>query len=142
MKLPFDNPHIAIDLDGTILESGHYPEFGPPQKGVKRALARLQEMGFKILIWTARTNQTNIDGSYQDIAAIIGDIKTHLKKHRIPFDTIVPTLNKPFVFRFIDDRAIKHEDWDKSIKHIEAELNNMNIPLEGDKKRYLKKLIL
>ena len=94
---------VAIDLDGTILKDA-FPEKGEPIPGMKEQLEALREMGWKIAVWTVRTDHD--------------DIAKHLKAHDIPFDYINENPHGPpgqkkkiFADVYVDDRAI-HFDGD------------------------------
>ena len=82
----YDPPIIAVDLDGTIIHN-EYPDLGEPIEGAREALNTLKAYGYKIAIWTCRTNEE--------------DVREHLMKHDIPFDAIN------------DNSAITDEDMEK-----------------------------
>jgi hydroxymethylpyrimidine pyrophosphatase-like HAD family hydrolase len=101
--------YVCIDLDGTI---AHYidwqgeTKFGDPIEGVKPALEKIREAGWKIIIFTTRSN-----------TALIED---YLKKNSIPFDYINYNPDQPenaiggkiFADAYIDDRGIPFNgDW-------------------------------
>lgn len=52
-KLKFKN--IAIDIDGTVLEEGYYPKFGPFRPHAIRVIKKIRQHGGKVVIWTCRT---------------------------------------------------------------------------------------
>ena len=143
-KLPIDRCWIAIDLDGTILEKGYYPEFGPPMKNVVKALTTIQDMGFKIMIWTARTSLTDIEGRFQNVNKILKDIEACLIKNSIPFDYIIPSMHKPsLIYKMIDDKAIEFDgNWMKAVKKIKKDLKKRGIKIGEDKSKHLEELIL
>lgn len=144
---PVDNAWIAVDLDNTILEEGSYPQFGKPLPDSKDALMLLRKMGFKIMIWTNRTALTDIDGSFQNVNHIMDGMKEHLDMCGIPYDYILPTPHKPaLVYKLIDDRAItfkpKEGGWSSVLKEIHEDMIRKNVPVFGDKKPHLKKLLM
>ncbi len=47
------NPKIAIDFDGTIVES-RYPDIGKPRMFAFETLKKLQEKGYILILWTYR----------------------------------------------------------------------------------------
>ncbi len=106
---------IAIDLDGTILEyhgwMGH-DFFGRPIPGAIKALKRLKEKGFVIIIWTTRSNKE--------------EIAEYLKSQEIPFDYInenpygpPDTSNKIYADYYVDDRAIEFKgNWDVVLRKL------------------------
>ena len=63
---------VAVDMDGTILDSKNSEKLGDPIKGVKEKLDRLKTLGWVVVIWTVRKETP--------------EILAHLKKHEIPFD--------------------------------------------------------
>ena len=46
-------PILAIDFDGTIVES-KYPDIGKPMLFAFETLKKLQEKGFILILWTYR----------------------------------------------------------------------------------------
>lgn len=56
---------ILVDFDGVIVEANRkdgtpfYPEIGPIKTDFVEFLKKLHNLGIKIDIWSARTNQTN-----------------------------------------------------------------------------------
>lgn len=49
-------PIIAVDFDGTIVES-KYPKIGKPMMFAFETLKRLQEEGFVLILWTYRAGK-------------------------------------------------------------------------------------
>jgi len=109
-----NSKYIGIDLDGTI---AHYVEwrgethFGEPVPGVQDALRELKKDGWKIIIFTTRSNKK-----------LISD---YLKKHLIPFDYINENPDQPgnaiggkiYADAYIDDRSIPFNgDWRATVK--------------------------
>lgn len=143
MTLPVDNAWVAVDLDGTILESGHFPALGPPIEGAREGLEEVRAMGLKIMIWTARTSMVDIHGRFQDVNKEIMWIAEHLRSNRIPFDYIHPFAKPTFVYKFIDDRAIQFDgSWSDVLTSVKWDLGKRGIPVFGDKKPYLGRLVL
>ena len=48
-----NNKIIAIDFDGTIVED-KYPEIGKPMIFAFETMKRLQNKGFRLILWTYR----------------------------------------------------------------------------------------
>lgn len=46
---------IAVDFDGTIVENA-YPDIGKPIPDAIKWLKRWQELGAKLVLWTARND--------------------------------------------------------------------------------------
>ncbi len=141
---PIDNAWLAVDLDGTILENGHYPAYGPALPDAAEGLARLQRMGFKIMIWTNRMALTEINGKFQNQNKQYEDLRRHLDAEGVPYDYIMPLFHKPaLVYKLIDDRAIQFKgDWGDVVGQIQMDLDKRGVPHYADKKPFLKRLIL
>jgi hypothetical protein len=118
---PMDKSHtfleqpkiVAVDLDGTILDSKD-KQLGKPIPGVRKKLQRLKALGWAIVIWTVRQEAI--------------DIVAHLTKHEIPFDYFnwhpwqpKGTSVKIKADVYIDDRAVSFKgnasDFDQVILH-------------------------
>ncbi len=108
--------YVCIDLDGTI---AHYKEwqgeefFGEPVEGVQAALQQLRSHGWKIIIYTTRSNQPLIEG--------------YLTKNSIPFDYINYNPDqpknalggKPYADVYIDDRGIQFNgNWPVTLNEV------------------------
>jgi len=98
--------NIIIDLDGTICseEITFRRTLATPMKGVADAISKLKKKGFNIIIYTARS------WAEYDLT------KNWLKKNKIKFDELF--MGKPIGQYWIDDRAIKFNNWDSVIKKI------------------------
>ena len=111
-----DTKYVCVDLDGTI---AHYKEwqgeevFGDPIEGVQVALEQLRKNGWKIIIYTTRSNQTLIEG--------------YLNKNSIPFDYINHNPGqpknaiggKPYADAYIDDRGIQFNgNWSITLNEV------------------------
>jgi len=125
------NPILAIDFDGTIVES-KYPDIGKPMLFAFETLKKLQERGFILILWTYR------QGKHLDEAV------EFCRKHGIEFYAI----NKNYpeeVFDaevsrklnadiFIDDRNVGgFLGWGE----IYRELVGENIKMKDEKKKGL-----
>ena len=89
----------AVDLDGTILYPLESGELGDPLPGVREKLIQLQTNGWKIIIWTVRSDSE--------------ELQNHLRHHKIPFDFVnqhpwQPPDGGPKIIAdiYIDDRSI------------------------------------
>lgn len=94
-------PTVCIDLDGVIADysKGWQGDeyFGEPITGVKEALQKLKDKGWKVIVWTARKKKDLVRG--------------YLNKHKIPFDSINEN-GKPSAKVYVDDRALPFNgDW-------------------------------
>lgn len=50
-------PILAVDFDGTLV-SNKFPEIGEPDFVVSSTVKAYQDMGWKIILWTCRTDET------------------------------------------------------------------------------------
>jgi len=105
-QLPVSHPWVFVDLDGTLMEDGYYPDFGPPIPGAKAAMDVLKSKGLKIAIFTARTSPTGFDGKYLNVNKAIGRIYAWCARYDIPIDYVWPLPKPTYVVAFFDDRAI------------------------------------
>lgn len=49
-------PILAVDFDGTLVEN-KFPSIGNPDWVVSGAVRAYQEMGWKVILWTCRTDE-------------------------------------------------------------------------------------
>ena len=85
--------HVAIDLDGTILDyDGNYKSgvYDKPLKGALNFINKLRDRGHRVTIFTARSNPTKVS--------------EYLVQQGFPKLTV--TCEKTGFDMFIDDRAI------------------------------------
>ena len=97
---------IIVDLDGTICteEKQFSRSLAKVNPGAREALNLLKEKGYILIIYSARTwaeYELTIDW---------------LKRNKIPFDQLI--LGKPQGNYWIDDRAIKYNNWETILKEI------------------------
>ena len=106
-KLPVKHPWVCVDLDGTLMEDGHYPDFGPPIPGAKEACEWLHQNGVKIMVFTARTCFLDLDGSYLNVNRVVESVLAWGRTHGIQIDYVFPMPKPTYVLAFFDDRAIR-----------------------------------
>jgi len=111
-----DQKYVCVDLDGTILLYDEWRgenQFGKPVAGVQEALERLRSAGWKIIIYTTRSDNEAVSN--------------YLKLHAIPFDYFNEnpeqpknaTGGKPMADAYIDDRGIQFNgDWQKTATEV------------------------
>ena len=95
-------PVLAVDLDGTLLESpGEGLAFGEPNPGMVDVLNQVKAAGWKIVIWTCRPNSP--------------ELQEHLNQREIPYDHIntnpegPPSSSPKILDVYLDDRAMRFE---------------------------------
>jgi hypothetical protein len=107
-----DHPWVAVDLDGCLMEDNHYPAFGAPRVGAKAAMDYLKSLKLKIMIFTARTHISGLDGKFQNVNKIVNDIYAWGGINEIPIDYVWPMPKPASIICFFDDRAIRVEATD------------------------------
>ncbi len=112
---------IIIDFDGTIC-GFKFPDCGPPEPGVEKALLELSAMGFEIAIHSCRTSSCwkgqeglpNRMGHYYTVIEF-------MLRHDLYYDTIIMDTNmdKPFADFYIDDRGVGYKgNWNEVVREI------------------------
>jgi hypothetical protein len=106
---------IMIDFDGVISSYKHGWNNGEltdkPNPGAKEALDKLHNDGYEIVIFTTRASKEhNLNpSSFQLIEAL----EKWLNKYNIYYDRI--TSDKLGAVAYIDDRAIRFENWNQTL---------------------------
>lgn len=103
MSIPNHQKIIAVDFDGTIVKD-EYPKIGAPQLFAFETLKKLEEKGYRLILWTLR------DGKY------LNEAVNFCKKNGIEFYAVNKnypeeinnerTIRKLHADIFIDDRNI------------------------------------
>jgi len=112
---------IIIDFDGTIC-GFDFPQCGPPELGVRKALLELSEMGFEIIIHSCRT------GTYWKGQENLPNRRDHLwtimelmLRHDLYYDSIMmdKNMDKPIADFYIDDRGVNYRgNWPDVVNEI------------------------
>jgi hypothetical protein len=102
-----DHPWVAVDLDGCLMDDHYYPGFGPPRHGARDAMIYLKSLGLKIMVFTARTHISGLDGKFQNVNRVVDEIREWASGHEIPIDYIWPLPKPGSILCFFDDRAIR-----------------------------------
>ncbi len=106
---------IVIDLDGTLTlsDSKDYAKVSPNHEVVAK-LREYHELGFEIVIHTARNMRTH-EGNIGKINALtLPVILDWLKRHDVPYDEIV--VGKPWCGTqgfYVDDKALRPDEFAK-----------------------------
>lgn len=107
---------ICVDFDHTIAQGAKFPAIGEPIAGAKEALAKLKELGYTVIIYSCRgSSQEGIDG-----------VRDWMDSHEMPYDSIFEG-EKPFAKFYIDDRAIRFEDWGSALKQVEKSIKTASL---------------
>ena len=96
-----------IDFDGTLCKF-EFPDVGPIEPNVKEALETLKEAGYIIKIHSCRTATY-----WGDPAARAGHLKAmqdFMIEHKLPYDEIIMSADKPIGVVYIDDRAMRYDN--------------------------------
>jgi len=106
---------IAIDFDGVIHKYSNGWQDGTIYDtivdcAIEKIMILKYKMGYDIVIFTARS----------DLVAVHDWINTHFWKNKEPLFNIEITNTKPLAYIYIDDRCIHFDNWDNTIKKIEA----------------------
>jgi capsule biosynthesis phosphatase len=105
---------LVVDLDGTITQEelgGTYIDKQPDIELVAR-LREYKELGFEIIIYTARNMRTFENSIGKINAHTLPIIIDWLRRHDIPFDEI--HVGKPWCGTegfYVDDRAIRPSEF-------------------------------
>lgn len=102
--MTYKKKHIAVDFDGVLATYDGWKGFdvlGQPQIEAIKAIRKLKEMGYQIIIFTTRIETPTIH--------------EWLKRHDVPFDAVNSnkhnppfTSIKPIYHCIIDDRAVNY----------------------------------
>jgi len=111
---------IAIDFDGVIHSYSRGWQGGeiydPPVAGTREALTELRAKGWKIYIFSTRTNKIYHKNDHPPQEE---RMKTYLEEHGIPYDKIW-SFGKPMADIYLDDRALNFRGkWVDSLQEIE-----------------------
>jgi predicted TIM-barrel enzyme len=99
---------ICVDFDGVVhdyLNPVPGRKMGPPMEGAVEALERLQDAGYHVVILTVRGDQP-------------GYIIDWCDYYDVPYNEV--TNKKPNAIIYIDDRAIRHINWDLTMQTVKA----------------------
>lgn|SRR5690554_1877260 len=121
---------IAVDFDGTIVEDG-YPQIGKPKERVFEVLIRLQNDGFRLLLWTYRHGRALEDAVKfcKEHGVVFYAVNKNFPEEE--YDASVP--RKLLADVYIDDRDIRGMlEWEE----IYQLLTNDSLPKRPRKSRF------
>ena len=104
---------IAVDFDGVIHDNPLDKSMGEPINGCKESLEKLIDLGFTIVIYTLRGEHDQHVIDWLDF-------------YNIPYHQV--TNKKPDALAYIDDKAIRFNDWDSTM----STLHNYLLPFFGE----------
>jgi len=112
---------IVVDFDGTIAEDVPPPAIGRPMPGVKRALQRLVDAGYEVVVFTCRMTcdkgRTRADAEEQKQS-----ITEWLDENEIPYTKIDDGFDgKPKALFYIDNKNLEYHggnDWEHLSSYI------------------------
>lgn len=111
---------FCFDLDGTLCytrkEDEHYSDV-EPIPGAIETVQRLKAEGHYIIIMTARNMVTHNNNIGKIIANQCPIVVEWLDRHGIPYDEL--HFGKPVADFYVDDKAVKLEDWNTFNKTLE-----------------------
>ena len=111
---------VVVDFDGTIAED-QFPSIGKPMPGVKKALQRLVDAGYEIVVFTCRTTcdkgHTRAEAEEQK-----QNITEWLDENDIPYTKIEDGFDgKPRALFYIDNKNLEYHggsDWEHLSSYI------------------------
>jgi hydroxymethylpyrimidine pyrophosphatase-like HAD family hydrolase len=113
---------IAIDFDGTIVEAD-YPSIGRPIEGALESIARIQELGAEVIIWTCRSGK-QLDEAKAWLKSNGVDVKFINENTTVEIEEWGTDPRKVAADRYVDDRIIGgFPGWTKVMRHLEVYLS-------------------
>lgn len=110
---------IAVDFDGVIhaYSKGWHDGtiYDVPVAGAKEALTKLRAE-YHVIIFSTRNHNRIVMGKHQPNQVV--EMVKWFKKHDIPYDEIWTSRGKPLCSVFIDDHAIRFENWAQTLEQI------------------------
>ena len=117
MAIPDSKKTIVFDVDGTILETpGRDYANSQPKVEVVVGMRALKEAGWTIILMTAR-GMGRSNGDIESVRAQVeGEITEFCAKYDVPYDVLL--LGKPWAAYYIDDRALRPEEFAAKYQNI------------------------
>ena len=126
---------IAVDFDGVIHSYdkgwGDGSIYGKPLPECKRSLEKLRKLGAKIIIHSTRAVDRIVCGERS--VGQYAEMADWLDHHEIPYDEVWTGQGKPFAHVYLDDRAMKFENWHREASFLDVEIRRWNSRMEKPK---------
>lgn len=112
---------VLVDFDKTIAED-RYPSIGRLMPGAKRALERIRDAGFEIVIFSCRLTP-DPGKPPAEVGRQREAMEKYLRENGVPFDSIDDGRSgKPHSAFIVDDKALRYNgqvgDWDAICNYI------------------------
>lgn len=130
-------PTVAVDMDETLLGAPDYdtptpagqPGMAPANEGAAGAMNTFRELGWRVLVYTARFSKAPTPAHVEQYRDEIVD---HLQRENIHFDEVW-TGPKPIADAYIDDKAVRFEgDWYATIREITMQSTERSGPADPE----------
>jgi len=112
------NLRVAVDFDGVIhrYSMGWHDGtiYDRPIEGAAASLKKLEDRGCQIVIYSTRAEGKYINGDWQEGQS--DKMIEWLKFYGIPYHEIAS--GKPLAHVYIDDRGLRFEDWNSTMKQL------------------------
>lgn len=113
---------VAVDFDGVLhaYSKGWYDGtiYDDPCPGARESMQALLDRGWTVIIYSVRAYDRVIGGVFEKNQ--IRRMAKWLKKHGIPYSYIYTSPWKPLAHVYIDDRAIRHQDWKSTMAILDG----------------------
>lgn len=107
--------NVAVDLDGVLAQYDGWDvhgldNIGPPVEGAKEFLLALLDDGFKVVVYTTRTNPDPFnDGEYREAPEkLAGRVRAWLRQNGMWLEGVSVFMGrgKPIACAYVDNRAV------------------------------------
>lgn len=94
---------VMVDFDDTLAEF-KYPDLGRPREGAREFLQDLANLGYRIIIYTARMSPEY--RTWSERQSVLYKLEQWLERHDMPYDEVDRgDSGKRVAMAYIDDRA-------------------------------------
>jgi hypothetical protein len=112
---------VCVDFDGVLhrYNKGWHDGsiYDGPMPGASEALKHLMmDLGCQIIIHTTRATDRVVFGQFQPNQ--LNELKRWLAMNEIPYDVIWTGKGKPLAHLYLDDRAVRFENWNQAFSQI------------------------